>query len=100
MYETVDNASVRRPHVARITRSIGGGKREVGSRNRDYDPIFTQPRTCEMGSSIFAAMRRLKLLSTTRASFGIMPTTERRNEKMFPFLVAILTVLVLVGKSV
>ena len=40
---------------------------------------LTQPRTCEMGSSIFSAMSRLKVASMTRASFLIMPSNEKTN---------------------
>ena len=57
---------------------------------REYDlataiairPI-TQPCTCEMGSSIFAAMSQLKFASTTRASFPSMPSTEITNIEKF-----------------
>ena len=42
------------------------------------------PRTCEMGSSIFAAMSRLKFASMTSASLPSMSSTERKNrEKCF-----------------
>ena len=45
---------------------------------------LTQPLTCKMGSSIFAAMSRLKSVSTTRVYFPSMPSTERTNgEKCF-----------------
>ena len=40
---------------------------------------LTQPCTCEMGSSIFPAMSRLKVASSTRASFPSMPSTERTH---------------------
>ena len=40
-----------------------------------------QPRTCEMGSSIFAAMSQLKFASTTRASLLSMLSTERTNRE-------------------
>ena len=42
---------------------------------------LTQPHTCEMGSSGFAAMSRLKFVRTTRASFRSMPSTERTNRE-------------------
>ena len=52
----------------------------------EYDPATTiairpliQPHTCEMGSSIFAAMSWLKFAITTKASFTGMPSTERKN---------------------
>ena len=38
-----------------------------------------QPCTCEMVSSIFAAMIWFKFASTTRASLPSMPSTERKN---------------------
>ena len=48
----------------------------------DQDPAttiaiqpLTQIRFYKMGSSIFAAISRLKLASTTRASFPIIPST-------------------------
>ena len=40
---------------------------------------LTQPHTCEMGSSGFVTMSRLKFVSITRASFPIIPSTERTN---------------------
>ena len=58
---------------------------------RDYNlttVIVIQPlthtRTCKMCSSILDAMSQLKFASTTRASFTITPSTERKNgEKCF-----------------
>ena len=48
---------------------------------------LTQPHTCEMGSSIFSGMCRLKFESTTRSSFPIMPSNERgKGEKCFRYL--------------
>ena len=44
---------------------------------------LTQPVTCEMGLSIFAAMTRLKMVSTTSALLPIIPSTERTNEENF-----------------
>ena len=45
---------------------------------------LTQNLTCEMGSSIFAAMGRLKVASATSSSLPIIPSTERINgEKCF-----------------
>ena len=41
--------------------------------------MLNQPRICEMVSSGFFAMSQLKFVSTTRASFPIMPYTEREN---------------------
>ena len=41
--------------------------------------LLTQSLTCKMGSSIFAAMCRIKFVSTTRASFPSMPSTERKK---------------------
>ena len=42
-----------------------------------------------MGSSIFFAMRRLKLASTAKASFPSMPLTERINrENVFDYHVS------------
>ena len=40
---------------------------------------LTQPRTCKIGSSIFSATRKPEFASTTRVSFPIMPSTERKN---------------------
>ena len=46
---------------------------------------LTNPHTCEMVSSIFSAMSRLKFASTTRAPFPSIPSTEITNgEKCFP----------------
>ena len=42
---------------------------------------LTQPRTCEIGSSSFSTISRLEFLSTTSASFPIMPSTERRERE-------------------
>ena len=42
---------------------------------------LTQPVTCEMGLSIFAAMTRLKLVSTTSASLPIIQSTYSTNKK-------------------
>ena len=48
--------------------------------------IFTQPSTCEIGASSFSAMSRIIFVSTTRASFPIMLSTERINRgKCFHF---------------
>lgn len=44
---------------------------------------LTQPGTCEMGSSSFAAMIQLKAASMTRASFPSIPSTERTNMDFF-----------------
>ena len=44
----------------------------------DIWPLI-QPRMCDMGSSIFASMSRLKFTSTTMASFTRMASTERTN---------------------
>ena len=58
--------------------------------NHEYDlatlimirPLI-QPRRWEMASSIFAAMSRLKLVSTIRASLSSMPPTERKHGEFF-----------------
>ena len=42
---------------------------------------FIQPRTCEMGLSIFAAMVRLNCVSMTMDSLPSMSSTERTMEK-------------------
>ena len=70
---------------------------------RDYDLVtvvaisqLTHPHTCEMGSSIFSAMSRLKLVSTERGSFPCIPSTERKNVEKFPLLMAVLTMLILI----
>ena len=42
---------------------------------------LTQPLTCKIGSSIFAAMSRLKVASTTCASLPIIPSTDRTNKE-------------------
>ena len=44
---------------------------------------LTQPHTFEMGSSIFATMNWLKFVSTTRASFPSMSSTEITNSENF-----------------
>ena len=45
---------------------------------------FIQNCTCKMGSSIFAAMIRLKFVSMTRAPLPSMPPAERTSrEKCF-----------------
>ena len=41
---------------------------------------LTQPVTCEMGLSIFAAMTRLKVVSTTSASLPIIQSTYITNK--------------------
>ena len=53
-----------------------------------YDPAtknlirpLIQPRTCEMGPSIFSAMSRLKFASTNRASLPSMSSTEITNRE-------------------
>ena len=57
---------------------------------REYNPateIAIQPLirsyTCEMGSSIFSAMRWLKFASTTRVSYPRMPSTDRTGGENF-----------------
>ena len=42
-------------------------------------PLLTQPCTYEMVSSSFSAKSQLKVMSKTRASLTIMPSTERKN---------------------
>ena len=66
------------------SRSLRGLGRRSMQIMQDYDLVnmitirkLTQPRTCEMDSSIFSAMSRLKLESMTRYSFLSMPSTER-----------------------
>ena len=56
--------------------------------------LFTHPRTCERGSSLFSAMTRLNLEIKTRASLPSIPSTERTNGDFFPLVMAVLTVLV------
>ena len=41
--------------------------------------LLTYPCMCKMGSLIFSAMSRLKIVSTVRASFPSMPYTKREN---------------------
>ena len=53
---------------------------EVQTHDRNLIRPLTQPRTCERDSFSFVAMSPLKFLSTTRASFLCMPSTERTNE--------------------
>ena len=45
-----------------------------------------QTCTCEMGSSIFSAMSRLKFVSTIRDSLPSMLSIERTNGNVFPCL--------------
>ena len=71
----------------------GGGvvyllKSEASQSTLQYDlttailiRTLTQPHTCERGSSSFAAMSRLKFVSTTSASFPSMPSTEGKKGK-------------------
>lgn len=62
--------------------------RQVSQIMHEYDhataieirPLI-QPRTCNMGSSIFPDMVRLKFVSITRASSLSMPSKEITNEK-------------------
>ena len=42
-------------------------------------PPLTQPLMCKIGSSVFAAMSRLKVASTTWAFLPSIPSTERKN---------------------
>ena len=70
------------------SRSCRGLGRRDPQIMREYDLVtaiaiwlLTQPHTCERGSSSCVAMSRLKFMSTTRASFLIMPSTERTNEE-------------------
>ena len=56
--------------------------------------LLTQLRTRERGSSSFFAMSRLKFVSTARASFLRMPSTEKEKGYNFPLLVAVLTVII------
>ena len=44
---------------------------------------LTQPLTCEMGSSVFVAVSRLKVSSTTWSSLFRIPSTERTNGGKF-----------------
>ena len=60
--------------------------RQVPQIMREYNLVTTiviqplaYPRTCEMGYLIFSAMSQLKFVSSTRASFPSMPSTERTN---------------------
>ena len=47
---------------------------------------LNQSVTCEMGSSIFAAMTQLKVMSTTSALMPTIPFNERTNgEKYLPW---------------
>ena len=57
---------------------------------------LTQPLTCEMGSSIFESMFRLKVVSTTWSSLPIIPSTESKNRDFSPLVVAMLHLLFLV----
>ena len=45
--------------------------------------LLTHPHTCEMISSIFSTISRLKFASMTRASFPSIPSTERTNAETF-----------------
>ena len=45
--------------------------------------LLTQARTCEMGSLSFSAMSPLNFLSSTTASFLIMPSNERKKEEKY-----------------
>ena len=47
---------------------------------------LTHPRMCERRSLSFSDMIRLKFVSTTRASFLRMPSTERENGENFPII--------------
>ena len=56
----------------------------VWPRNRDLNLAVNQTCNVEMVSSIFAAMRKLKVMSTNCASLPITPSTERTHgEKCF-----------------
>ena len=56
---------------------------------------MNHPRTCEMGSSSFSIMDWLKFERMTKAAFPSMTSTERVNGgNFFPFLVAVITVVV------
>ena len=57
---------------------------------------LTQPHTCERGTSVFVTMSRLKFLSTTSASFSIIPSTEGTNRENFLLIVEVLTVLIFI----
>ena len=46
---------------------------------------LTQPVVWEMGSSIFAAMTKLKVATATSASLPIIPSTERKTDKYLSF---------------
>ena len=65
--------------------------------NHDCDLTFNLTSyVYEMGSSIFAATSRLKFASTIRDSFTRIPSMERKKRrKIFPLLVAMLTLIVL-----
>ena len=55
--------------------------------------LLIQPRTCKIGSSIFAAMSRLKFASTTRASLHLAYQQQKeKTDKMLPLLVELLIV--------
>ena len=54
---------------------------------------LTHPRTCKMGSSIFAAMSQLKFASMNWYSLPKIPLTERKMENFFPLFITLPTVL-------
>ena len=70
---------------------------------REYDLVtaisiraLIKPCTWKMGSSIFAAMSRLKFMSITRDFLSSIPSSERKKRrKMFLLIVAVITVLML-----
>ena len=57
---------------------------------------LTQPLTYKMGSSIFVAMIRIKVASTTWAYLPIIPLAESTNREFLPLIVAMLPMLVLI----
>ena len=58
--------------------------------NLEYDLVtaisirpLTQSVTCKIGSSSFTSMIRIKLASTTSASFPVIPSTKKTNGEKF-----------------
>ena len=57
--------------------------------------MLTQPHKCEMGTSSFSTTSRLKVVSMTRVYLLKITSTDRTTRENFPFLMSVLTVLIL-----